>query len=311
MPKYLIQLLDPNVPHEQFCNGLNLNSKIAGLIVGGIRIVIDIDGHKLAVHDVHASAAAGDDRVLIPLVGLHEAAEFFAIADSAQESLFLSAETFHDLPAPRDDAHRRVLGIKLAGVNLARPEVRLRTSHHPIEIHRADVGGHDGADRREPRNARLAAILKASAAVAEDFNFEFEREILRFHVAINDVGIAARILLRGLADDGAVFHAPEFRIAVPALQAHAIEEGLVASVIVEIERVRLSEAHDEAVCAARYRGVGVGNLSLNRRNERAQQEEHDDGADDHERIVEERRGYGNNVIMKIVANRNQNDRILL
>src|SRR6185312_8461609 len=215
----------------------------AGLVVGGIRVVVDVDGHELAIDDVHANGAAGDDGVLIPLVRLHEIAERRAIADDAHEAFFRRAKIFHDLPTPGDDAHGRVLGIKLAGVNAARPEIRLRAGHHPVEIHRADVGGDDAADGREPRDAGEAAILKAAAAVAEDFDFKFQREIVRLHLAVSDVGIAAGIFAGGFADDGAVFHAPEFRVAVPALETHAVEKRLVAIVVVEIERVRLGEAH--------------------------------------------------------------------
>jgi len=241
----LIQFFHPDVADENFRDGFDLDAEVAGLVVGGIRVVVDIHGHELAVDDVHADGAAGDDGVLVPIVCLHEFAEIGAVTDVAHQAFFRRAKIFHDLPAPGDDAHGRVFGIELAGVNAARPEIRLRAGHHPIEIHRADVGGDGGADGSEPGDAGEAAILKTAAAAADDFDFEFQREIPGLHVAIGDVGIAAGILAGGFADDGAVFHAPEFRIAVPALEAHAVEERLIAVVVVEIERGGLGEAHDE------------------------------------------------------------------
>src|SRR4030095_15558106 len=60
---------------------------------------------------------------------------------------------------------------------------------------------------------------------------------------------------RDLADDRAVLDPPEFRIAVPALQAHAVEQRHVDIVVVEIHRTRLGDTAAAVTSAPRLRAI--------------------------------------------------------
>ena len=81
----------------------------------------------------------------------------------------------------------------------------------------------------------------------------FSVKSLAVDVAIGDVAVAARIGRRGFADDRAVLDAPELRVAVPSLQAHAVEERDIALVIVEVDGARLGERHAAAATGRRGR----------------------------------------------------------
>ena len=58
---------------------------------------------------------------------------------------------------------------------------------------------------------------------------------------IGDVAVADGLLPTGLADDSAVFDAPNGGIPNPALESLAIENGNETSVIVESDRVGFTE----------------------------------------------------------------------
>jgi len=191
---------------------------------------------------LNESAAAGDDGVFVPVVHFDECAEFGAVGDVAHELFFGEAGAFDDLAAPGEDAHGRVFGIELAGpIAGAGPEIGLWASEHPIKIHGADVGGNVRWNVGKPRNAGFAAVLKAAAAGAFNFDFAFEREVFGDHVAVHQVAVAAGVLGSGFADDGAVFDSPEFRIAVPTFEADAVEEGDVGFVFGEVDGLGESE----------------------------------------------------------------------
>lgn len=230
-----LEFFDPYVADGDFGGGFDFYAEEAGLVVGGVGVVIDHDGHELAVDDLDEGAAAGDDDVFVPIVFFDEGAELGTVADGAHELFFGEAGAFDNLAAPGLDAHGGVFGIELAGpIAGTGPEVGLRASEHPIEIHGADVGGDVGRNVGEPGLAGLAAVLEATAASAFDLNLKFQSKIFGDHVFINEIGIAAGILWSRFANDCAVFDAPKFRVAVPAFESGAVEEGDVAFVVGEI-----------------------------------------------------------------------------
>src|SRR5439155_19239617 len=103
----------------------------------------------------------------------------------------------------------------------------------------------------------LAAVLDAASAIALDLDLELQREVFRHEVPIHDVAVAARVGRRRFPDDGAVLDAPELRVAVPPLQALAVEQRHVALMVAKIHRARLREDHD-APLAGRRRLCCVG-----------------------------------------------------
>src|SRR6185436_4870435 len=208
-------------------------------------------------------SAPRDHRVLVPVVLANDSAERFAIGDRAHELLALRAEAFDDLSPPGEDSHRRVLRVKLPGVDTAWPEVRLRPRHHPIEVDRSDVGRDVCRDVREPGETCLAAVLNAAAAGALDLDLELEREVLRLEIAIGNIAVAAGIRRRGLSDNRSVFDPPELRVAVPPFQAGPVKERDVAFVVVEIHRAWFGERHASST-AGRWRNWRLCGLRLGR-----------------------------------------------
>ena len=115
--------------------------------------------------------------------------------------------------------------------------------HHPVQVHRPGVGDDRGRDGHQPRNPRLAAILKTAPAFPDNLHLEFQGEIPGLHVAVDQIRVAAGILPCGFTHDRTVLHPPELRVAVPALEAHAVKERNVAVMIGEIQRVRFGKTH--------------------------------------------------------------------
>jgi len=254
----LIQFLYPNISHIQLGDGLELNSKISGLVVRGGRVVVNEHGHDLPVHNVNAGSTARDDGVFVPIVRLYRLAQLPAVADGAHELLPIQAMAFDHLTPPGNDSHRSVLGIKLTRINLAGPEISLRTGHHPIEVHRANVR-HDLGGKPRPRNARLASVLKTAASISDDLHLELQVKVPGFKPSINKIGVAAGIFGGGLADDRASFNFPEFWVSVPALQADAIKQGNVTFVVVKIHGAGFVEARMIALFGrAGYQALAIG-----------------------------------------------------
>src|ERR1700675_3890193 len=86
-----VQLLQPKAADRYFADGLELDAEQAGLVVGRLGVVVDQHGHQLAVQDVDAGAAPGDDSELVPVVHFDQAAEGLAVADGAQKALLTEA----------------------------------------------------------------------------------------------------------------------------------------------------------------------------------------------------------------------------
>src|SRR5262249_16922107 len=78
-----------------------------------------------------------------------------------------------------------------------------------------------------------AAVLDAAVGGVQ-LELHFQLEVLRLPTAPDHEGIGIDLLLRrALADNRAVLDTPELRIAVPPLQALAVEDLLKAGVILE------------------------------------------------------------------------------
>src|SRR4030095_14049290 len=76
-----------------------------------------------------------------------------------------------------------------------------------------------------------------------DAVLELQLEVGRLAAAPDDEGVFLQRVLGGrLADDCGVLDAPEFRVAVPALQARSIEDRHKARVIVERPGLRTAAA---------------------------------------------------------------------
>ncbi len=212
-----------------------LDTDLAGEIVGGVGIVVDEDGHEVAVDEVEEDAAAGDDFVLVPVVGADVAAEGFAVFEGADEGGWVVRAGLDDLASPGDDAEGGIFGVELAGVGLVggvdgEPEVGLRAGHEPVEV----AGGFEGAKGLGPGEAGLAAVLDAAAAADLALDFELEIEVVYGEVFAPEVGVGDGVVLGGFADDGAVGDVPEAGVAFPGGEGCAVEERGEAAVVGEV-----------------------------------------------------------------------------
>src|SRR4029450_2466623 len=98
--------------------------------------------------------------------------------------------------------------VDVAGIEAAEVDVRLVSLHHPL------------ADRRELR----AAVLN-SAVGAVQAELDLQPEVADLFSSPDEEAVQLHHLLgRGLADDLPVLHAPESRVAIPAVQRLAIED---------------------------------------------------------------------------------------
>src|SRR5438067_2295168 len=124
-------------------------------------------------------ASAGNHSVLVPIVHSGEFAELLAVADVPHEPLARQTGPLHYLAAPRQDTERSVFGIELTGpVSRRGPEIGLRTSRHPVKIHRSNIRSDTVRDVRQPWQTRLATVLEAAASAALDLDLELEGEVL-------------------------------------------------------------------------------------------------------------------------------------
>src|SRR5262249_16349376 len=147
----------------------------------------------------------------------------------------------NDLAAPGDDPEGRIFRVKLARIGkrvgvYRIPEIGLGAGHHPVEI-----DGRITRTRAPPGQTRLAPILDSAAAPLFHFHFQLQIEILRGCSVIRDVAVAGGLFPSGLADNGAVFDAPNRGIPNPVLESLAIENGNKTGVVVESDRVGFTE----------------------------------------------------------------------
>src|ERR1035441_4574219 len=105
-----------------------------------------------------------------------------------------------------------------------------RSRSAPARVHRA---------RRLDETAILYAAIHPRA-IAPQLRFQFE--VAGLPALPDQVDRAGRFLARGLYRNRAVLHMPQVHVAVPALQAAAIEHGSPSRLVGKIDRVRLREA---------------------------------------------------------------------
>ena len=93
--------------------------------------------------------------------------------------------------------------------------------------------------------------MSCSHPCSATVDLELQGEVFRREALIHDVAVAARGGRRRFPDDGAPLDAPEFRIAVPPLQALAVEQRHVALMVAKSNRTRLREDHDGPLAGRR------------------------------------------------------------
>ena len=112
------------------------------------------------------------------------------------------------------------------------PEVCLRAGHHEFEVIRRLAGGL----RPCPRYAGDASVLNAAATAFFDLHLQLQIEVACFVAAIDDVVVALWLALQRFAHHDAVFDAPDAGVGVPSGEALAVEDLLVARVLVNVIR---------------------------------------------------------------------------
>src|SRR5215471_7737498 len=171
------------------------------------RVVVNRGGHQTTVQNVRERIPTGDDVEMIPIVGLDQTLEVVA-AQIGDGLLFTLLQERH-LAAQGEEAAPALL-IKLPRIHVLEIDVGLIAFHHPF----ANLG-------------KFYAAVLHSAVGRVDAVFQFKLEILGLAAAPNQKCVVPlqRLFRRALADDGFVLHAPENGIAVPSLQALAVEDG--------------------------------------------------------------------------------------
>jgi len=211
--------LDANVlePDRHRGTGVDLqreDSRVEPLRLG---VVVDVHGRD-AVDEMLEVIAPGDDDVLVPVVRLDLRSELFGRAESPRHILAafggpgdLLAAIGHDSP-PAGAAGRVVEDARQPRPGL---DVRLVAGRHevaPVSAAVLDSGVSEAAFvvRGDPvREAKLKVI---------------DDQVLAGRSGDQERIAPGRVLLRGPANDGAVFHGPESRPALPAGEAPAIEQ---------------------------------------------------------------------------------------
>ncbi len=153
----------------------------------------------------------GDDAVFVPLAFLDGFADFLGVAEFLGFFLELAfvVQSERGVKAAVGEDAAEGFAVANAGVTVARLEVGLISADAPAVVFAALLE---------------AAILDAAVAGGY-FVFQLEDEIFCGAGFPNDEGVALRrIVLGGLAGDGAVFDAPEFGIAVPAFEGFPVKD---------------------------------------------------------------------------------------
>src|SRR5579871_51193 len=128
-----LQFLEPDVPNADLAGSFDLEANQTALAELS-RIIIDQDGHDVAVDDVSHGISARDEVQLIPIVDVNVPGERLAIAERGQQAGAFALFGMDHLAAPRDDPTPSGLLIELAGVAIAAVEVELRAQHVPLGL---------------------------------------------------------------------------------------------------------------------------------------------------------------------------------
>src|SRR6185312_5905208 len=214
-----------------------LDTDETGDVVGALEVVVDEDGHQLAIDNVHHHRPARDDLVLIPAVDVDVAAECLTWRNVGNERVIgrvarLRAGGLGDLTTPGEDAESSVFAIELAAVLVMlgidrEPEVGLRSRHQPCRF-----GQLLPRTCANPRLPDGPAILDAGAAAELDLDLQLEVEVVRLGfvviragTVIADVGVRRPDGRRiGLTADGTILDAPDRGVAVPATTRLAVAD---------------------------------------------------------------------------------------
>src|SRR5579862_911096 len=162
----LVERSEPDIAHGDLAwLTFDFKADETGLVIDGVHVVVNEDGHQLAVHDMHHDSAARDDLVFIPFVNLYIAAKGVLVADRGDKTIGLVGERLCHLAAISKNALHGVLGVPLAGVGCSlradrEPEVGLRARHHKLQVVRWQSGGL----RPCPRYTGDAAVLNSPTA---------------------------------------------------------------------------------------------------------------------------------------------------
>src|SRR5215475_8028777 len=167
---------------------------------------------------------------MVPIVDLDQTLE--VVAAQVGDGLLFTLLQVRHLAAQGEEAAPALL-VKLPRVRVLEIDVGLIAFHHPL----ADLGKFD------------AAVLH-SAVGRVDAVFQFKLEILGLAAAPDQKCVVPlqRLFRRALADDGFVLHTPENGIAVPSLQALAVEDGFEPRVVIRRQGV---DARPATAAAAR------------------------------------------------------------
>src|SRR5471030_34588 len=244
------QIFDANVARFDFHGGrgaVQLDADEALHLAAGL-IVVDELAHHMAIDQLDQDIAAGDDVGVVPIIGLDETLQFGAVPDRPHVGRLLAAAGVIELAAKGKETPGPLL-IDLAGISLPCVDIELVALHDPP----GDVGKFH------------AAVLDTAVS-----GVRAGHSVLHLELEIGGLAIAPdaeNVLLglmdsRGFARDYAVFDAPEIRVAVPPLEALAIEDRPEAGFF-------------------KRRDVGLGNARHCRQKSQTGQEAYPTGSNHH------------------------------
>src|SRR5471032_1616554 len=177
------------------------------------RVVVYDDAHHVAVEDVREIVAADDDVKFIPAIVIDEGLERLRVAERTDDLGLGGVVNMHHLPAAREKRPDALL-IVLAGVaewrlvSLRAIYVRLITGERPLGVRELD-----------------AAVIDAAVALRADAILDLQLKIFWRAAAPDDERVSLDDRRgRDFAHEAAVFDAPVFRVAVPAVERFAVED---------------------------------------------------------------------------------------
>jgi hypothetical protein len=112
------------------------------------------------------------------------------------------------------------------------PAACTRAGHHKLQVIRWLVGGLGSC----PRYAGDAAVLNAAPTAFFDLHLQLQVEVACLVAAIDDVVVALWLALERFAHHDPVFDAPDAGVGVPSGETLAVEDLLVARVLVNVVR---------------------------------------------------------------------------
>src|SRR5262245_59391461 len=178
------------------------------------RVIVNRRSHQTPVQNVSERIPSCNDVEMIPIVDLDQTLE--VVAAQVSDNLLLPLLQARHLAAHCQESAPAFL-VKLTRVRVLEIDVGLIAFQYPL----ADFGEFD------------AAVLHAAVGRV-DAEFQFKIEILRLAATPDKKRVRLqRHFRRALADDYFILHAPECGIAVPSLQALAVEYGFKPRMVIQ------------------------------------------------------------------------------